>query len=483
MQKNSPFNFTYSYLSLPDKFYSLVQPALFAKPEIFLLNKQLCNILNISTESQVDLMNTFLGQKSDKKSTSYAQAYAGHQFGHFTKLGDGRAIIIGEHLTENKQSFDVQLKGSGKTIYSRGGDGKATLKAMLREYLVSETMHFLNIPTSRSLAVIKTGEPVYRETRQQGAVLVRVMKSHIRVGTFEYAAHFGSIDDLKAITNYTIKRLYPEIDGDENPVISLLNKVMSNQIDLVVNWMRLGFIHGVMNTDNTSISGETFDYGPCAFINTYHPDTVYSSIDHNGRYAFGNQAKIIKWNIARFAESLLPIIDENKDKSLELAQFAINQFDEIWKKKYYGTMLKKIGIETINPMYFGLVEELLEVMNSLKMDYTNTFRDLSQENVSENSPINNSDFKPWYNKWKELINKLGGVKKAQKLMGKHNPVVIPRNHLVEQALDDAVNDNITLYNRLLQILSNPYQYQEGIEDFMKPSDSSFERAYQTFCGT
>ena len=295
-------------------------------------------------------------------------------------MGDGRAIILGEHITDDKQRFDVQLKGSGRTPYSRSGDGKATLKAMLREYLISEAMHYLNIPSSRSLTVIKTGEQIHRQTIQEGAVLARVMKSHIRVGTFEYASYYCSKDNLKKLTSYTINRLYPEINQHKNPPLSLLDKVMTNQIDLVVNWMRVGFIHGVMNTDNTSISGETFDYGPCAFINTYNPETTYSSIDHNNRYSFGNQPKIIKWNISRFAETLLPIIHQDKEKSLQLAQYVIDNFDDLWNKKYYEMMLSKIGIKHSDKMLYPLIDELLHFMQRFNKDYNNTFWLLSQDN-------------------------------------------------------------------------------------------------------
>jgi serine/tyrosine/threonine adenylyltransferase len=482
-QIQKTFNFDYSYLSLPDKFYNLVKPSLFPSPEIFILNNKLFDKLNVSNESKEFLIALLLNQKSLKNIRSFAQAYAGHQFGYFTNLGDGRAIIIGEHINENNERIDIQLKGSGITIYSRRGDGKATLKAMLREYLISEAINALNIPSSRSLAIIKTGEPVHRETTQEGAVLVRAMKSHIRVGTFEYATHFGSTEDLKALTTYTIKRLYPEIEQDENPVISLLNKVMFHQIELVVNWMRVGFIHGVMNTDNTSISAETFDYGPCAFINTYNADTVFSSIDNNGRYAFGNQPQIIKWNIARFAEALLPIIHPDKDKALQLAQFAINSFDEIWNRKYYSTMLNKIGVENNDPKLYRMIDELLNLMKILKMDYTNTFLALSQVISSENSPINKSDFKPWLNEWKNIIDNSCGMQQAKQLMNKHNPVFIPRNHLVEQALNDAVNGNLNLYLKLLGIVSQPYQYKNYLNEFMEPSEYNFERNYQTFCGT
>ena len=483
MQKNKFFNFESSYLSLPDKFHSLVKPGLFIKPKIFLLNKELCHQLNLSIESKEDLLTIFLGEGYQKNSRSFAQAYAGHQFGHFTKLGDGRAIIIGEHLNENKQRFDIQLKGSGRTPYSRNGDGKATLKAMLREYLISEAIHYLNIPSSRSLAIIKTGEPVFRETVEEGAILARVMKSHIRVGTFEYASYFGSVDDLKALTSYTINRLYPEIKGNENPVIDFLNKVMINQIELVLNWMRVGFIHGVMNTDNTSIAGETFDYGPCAFINTYHPETVYSSIDHNGRYAFGNQPKIIKWNISRFAEALLSIIHHDKEKSLQLAQATIDQFDEIWKMKYYGMMLNKIGIDNNDESIYTLVDELLDCMKKLHMDYTNTFWSLSHDNIPEDGQINSSDFKPWLKKWQDYIDMSSNMKQAKHMMKKYNPAIIPRNHLVEQALEDVVNGNPNSFQRLLKIISMPYQYQQGLDEFMKPPGSKFERNYQTYCGT
>ncbi|MFZ4739615.1 MAG: protein adenylyltransferase SelO [Bacteroidales bacterium] len=477
------FKLEYSYLSLPSKFYHLETPASISKPEMLLLNDTLVEELNIPLKNQEDIISFLLDNQSDSNLSSFAQAYAGHQFGYFSNLGDGRAIVMGEYVTPLNKRFDIQLKGSGRTLYSRGGDGKATLKAMLREYLMSEAMHFLKIPTSRSLAVAKTGEWVQREIKHEGAVLARLMKSHIRIGTFEYARHYGTTEDLQALTNYTINRLYPEIQLEENPVIGLLKKVMTVQIDLVVNWMRVGFIHGVMNTDNVSISGETFDYGPCAFMNTYHPETVFSSIDSNGRYAFGNQPEIIKWNIARFAEALLPIIHYDIDKSLQLAQSAINEFDEIWEQKYYKTMLNKIGIESNNPKLYSLVDELLNLMKRLKMDYCNTFWELSQEMSSEDSPINRSDFKPWLEKWKNAIDNSCEMQQAKQLMNTQNPVFIPRNQIVEQALDKAVNGNLSLFQKLLGMLSNPYKYKNNLYKFMKPPDIDFERNYQTFCGT
>ena len=481
MRTNKMFNFDYSYLSLPDQFYSVTQTNIFPKPEAILINKQLCNTINLLINNKEDLANLLLVKS--KLNQSFSQAYAGHQFGHFTKLGDGRAIIIGEHITKDEHRLDVQLKGSGKTPYSRSGDGKATLKAMLREYLMSEAMHYLNIPSSRSLTVIKTGEKIHRRTIQEGGILARIMKSHIRVGTFEYASYYSSKDNINALTSYTIKRLYPEINEDKNPPLSLLNRVMKNQIDLVVNWMRVGFIHGVMNTDNTSISGEAFDYGPCAFLNTYNPETTYSSIDHNKRYSFGNQPKIIKWNISRFAETLLPIIDQDEEKSLKLAQSVIDKFDDLWNTKYYGMMLNKIGIKHNDKMLYPLVDELLHFMQKFHKDYNNTFCSLSQDDFSKNRLMNNSAFILWHKKWLDNLNKFTSIKEAQYLMKKNNPIIIPRNHLVEEALEEAGNGNINSFEKLLHIISNPYQKGNDVGKFMEPPGASFEQNYQTYCGT
>ncbi len=479
MPQNNQPGFSYSYLSLPNTFYSLEKPANFPTPEIVLWNRTLAEEKQFSNEKRALLTDLLMGVQSYENLSSFAQAYAGHQFGHFTKLGDGRAIMLGEYQN-NGQIFDIQLKGSGRTLYSRNGDGKATLKAMLREYLMSEAMHGLNIASSRSLAVIKTGEPVYRESAQEGAALVRMMKSHIRVGTFEYAAHItGSIDDLKAITNYSIKRLYPEVEQEENPVAGLLKKVMQEQIDLVANWMRVGFIHGVMNTDNVALSAETFDYGPCAFMNAYHPGTVYSSIDRDGRYAFGNQAPIIKWNMARFAETLLPILHPEQETSLRLAQAMFNEFDKQWNTAYYGVMLKKIGFDINRPELYALVDELLNIMQIKGLDYTNTFRALSEEE----RPLDDEPLKPWKEKWHKAVAEAKGMEHARKIMKAHNPVYIPRNHLVEQALDDAVNGDMDLFERLSNVLSTPYTDQEVQENFTKPPQTDFDSSYQTYCGT
>ena len=475
------FNFDYSYLSLPNQFYSITETNVFPKSETILINKKICDKFNLSINSKKYLTTLLLDKRKFK--TSFSQAYAGHQFGHFTKLGDGRAIIIGEHITNDDQRFDIQLKGGGRTKYSRSGDGKATLKAMLREYLISEAMHYLNIPSSRSLAVIKTGEEIRRQTIQKGGILARVMKSHIRVGTFEYASYYCSKDNLKTLTSYTINRLYPEINKYKNPPLYLLKKVMRKQIDLVVHWMRVGFLHGVMNTDNTAISGEAFDYGPCAFINRYNPKTSYSSIDYNKRYAFGNQPGIIKWNISRFAESLIPIIHQNKDKSIQLAQSVIDDFDDLWNNKYYGMMLNKIGIKHNDKTLYPLVDELLYFMQRFNKDYNNTFLSLSQDNLLTNTLMNEPSFKIWCKKWQETIKKFSSMKDAKYLMQKNNPFIIPRNHLVEKALEEASDGDMNLFKKLLHIISTPYQYRDGLGKFTEPPGSIFEQNFQTYCGT
>ena len=475
------FNFDYSYLSLPKKFYSLTKPEVNSGFKIFLLNNQISDEFKLKIKNSEELINLLFSNKNYRK--SYAQAYAGYQFGHFTKLGDGRAIMIGEHVTKQNKRFDIQLKGGGITQYSRNGDGKASLGSMLREYLISEAMHYLNIPSSRSLALIKTGETIYRRSKEEGSILVRVMKSHIRVGTFEYASYFGSSEDLKKITSYSINRLYPEIKNNDNPSLALLDLVMHKQIDLVVDWMRVGFIHGVMNTDNTSISGESFDYGPCSFMNNYDPNTVYSSIDHNGRYAFGNQPKIIKWNILRFAEALLPVIHQNEKKSIQLAQSVIDKFDKYWEKTYYSMMLKKIGFKNHDIALYPLIDQLLNLMKKLKMDYTNTFYFLSQDNFKTNQISINNEFIEWQKKWNKSIKKTSSLNEAKQLMKKYNPVFIARNHQVDEAIKKAVVGDMSSFNKLLEILKKPYKNIDGLEEYMQPPSPNFEECFQTYCGT
>jgi uncharacterized protein YdiU (UPF0061 family) len=345
------FNFNNSYQSLGESFFEWVKPTPVQSPGLLLFNQLLANELglpvDLSESTASELEQIFSGNQLAEGSEPMAQAYAGHQFGYFTMLGDGRAILLGEHITPSLQRFDIQLKGSGPTPYSRRGDGRATLKAMLREYLISESMHGLGIPTSRSLAIVKSGEKVYREEIQDGAILTRIMQSHIRVGSFEYVNHYLTKEDLKAYTNYTLARHYP-LAAVENPALSLLKEVLIQQVHLIVHWMRVGFIHGVMNTDNMSIAGETFDYGPCAFMNGYDPAKVFSSIDTNGRYAFANQPGIAHWNLSCLANALLPIIHDNQEEAVELAKEVLNLFPDLYTQAYTAMMGAKIGFSKIN---------------------------------------------------------------------------------------------------------------------------------------
>ena len=330
------WNFNNTYLSLPKIMLSEQKPDIVEKPEVIIINHTLSKELGLNLLDLDDeyLASVFSGNALPDGSKTISMAYAGHQFGHFTILGDGRAITIGEHVTQNNQGFEIQFKGSGKTKFSRDGDGKAALGPMLREYIISEAMHYLNIPTTRSLAVIKTGEKVIRETELKGAILTRVATSHLRVGTFQYFAYKKDDSNLKTLINFTINKHYPSLKDKENLYLNLIDKLMEKQIDLIVNWMRVGFIHGVMNTDNMALSGETIDYGPCAFMDQYDPKSVFSSIDHFGRYAYYNQPTIAKWNLARFAECLIPLLDSNKDKAIKLATDKINEFDSKYEKKF-----------------------------------------------------------------------------------------------------------------------------------------------------
>ena len=369
------WNFDNSYSRLPDSFKETIDPVKVKKPELVLFNKDLAeNIdLDFSNIKNEELSALFSGNLLPKNSNSIAQAYAGHQFGHFTMLGDGRAVLIGEHLSKNKKRYDIQFKGSGKTAFSRNGDGRAALGPMLREYIISESMHHLNIPTTRSLAVVKTGESVMRDAELIGAILTRVASSHIRVGTFQYIAARKNEDELKMLLEHVIKRHYPNIDKAKNKSIEILKIVLEKQVDLVVHWMRVGFIHGVMNTDNMSISGETIDYGPCAFMDVYDPKTVFSSIDRTGRYAYCNQPVITKWNLARFAECLIPLIDKDQNNAIKIATEIINSFEKKYEEKWLNMMRDKLGLFGDEKNDQSLILDLLTWMHEVKADYTNTF--------------------------------------------------------------------------------------------------------------
>ena len=477
------WHFDNSYSKLSKIFKEEIKPTPVHDPKLVILNEELAKNLNLdlSKIDKNDLAKIFSGNSLPKGSNAIAQAYAGHQFGHFTMLGDGRAILLGEHLVNNDKRFDIQFKGSGRTSFSRSGDGRAALGPMLREYIISEAIHSLNIPTTRSLAVVSTGEKVVRENLLKGAILTRVASSHIRVGTFQYLAAKQNINDLNILVDYSIDRHYAEIKASKNKAIDLLNLVMEKQCQLIVNWMRVGFIHGVMNTDNMAISGETIDYGPCAFMDQYDPKTVFSSIDRYGRYSYFNQPRIAKWNLARFAECLIPLINKDEEKSLKIATEIIDNFQNIYEEKWLNMMRDKLGLFGNDKNDKVLIDDLLNWMEKNKADYTNTFCYLMNIKTNNTEIYNHKDYIDWSNRWqKRILVNNNSKDKSLNLMKKSNPVVIPRNHKVEEALKAANENNIELMNKLLSILKKPYENQNNIEDFQSPSDN---KEYQTFCGT
>ena len=483
MKNNINWNFDNTYSRLPDPFREKINPVKVKNPELVMLNKSLAEDLNLdfSDLNQAKLSALFSGNELPNDSKSIAQAYAGHQFGHFTMLGDGRAVLIGEHISKSNHRYDIQFKGSGKTAFSRNGDGRAALGPMLREYIISESMHFLNIPTTRSLAVAKTGEKVIRETQLEGAILTRVASSHIRVGTFQYIAARNKKGELETLFEYVIKRHYPEIQRSKKQALDLLNVVLDKQIELVVNWMRVGFIHGVMNTDNMSIAGETIDYGPCAFMDIYDPKTVFSSIDKLGRYAYCNQPIITKWNLSRFAECLIPLIDGDQDKAIKLATEVIDTFEKKYEEKWLGMMRNKIGLADEDEKDKFLILDLLTWMHQNKVDYTNTFCHLMNFQTQNDIVYENNEFSDWKKRWQERLSQNSSSEKYINLMRSVNPLVIPRNHIVEDALKKANQGNFEPINNFLKILSSPYTDQKHITEYQIPSQS--DENYQTFCGT
>ncbi|MCF0149630.1 MAG: YdiU family protein [Clostridium sp.] len=485
-QSKTGFNLENTYLTLPNIFFSEQNPKGSKNPKLIKFNTSLAEELGLNEEvlnSDFGL-NIFAGNETFPEIVPIAQAYAGHQFGHFTMLGDGRALLLGEHVTKDGKRYDVQLKGSGRTIYSRGGDGKAALGPMLREYIISEAMNSLGIPTTRSLAVVTTGESIAREKIEPGAVLTRIASSHIRVGTFQYAARYTNYESLKALADYTIERHYPEGLNKKNPYLYLLEEVIKKQGSLVSKWLQVGFIHGVMNTDNVSISGETIDYGPCAFMDTYDPATVFSSIDHQGRYAYGNQPNIMAWNLARFAETLIPLLSDNQEEAIDIAQNAISKFNDIYKEDYISGMRLKLGLFNEENEDEQLIYDLLTLMHKNAADYTNTFRDLTLEKKDSIPMFTTSEFSNWYNKWSERLSRQNNTKdEVIKLMKSVNPSIIPRNHRVEEAIKAAVkNYDYSIMMNLLKVLSNPFEYSENQEEYAtlpKPTNIP----YRTFCGT
>ena len=479
------WNFDNSYATLPKVFFTETNPVPVQSPKLVVFNERLAASLGLDgvVLNTKEAAAVFAGNEIPYGASPLAQAYAGHQFGHFTRLGDGRAVLLGEHLTPQGERVDIQLKGPGRTPYSRGGDGRAALGPMLREYIISEAMHALGIPTSRSLAVTATGEPVYRETVLPGAILTRVASSHIRVGTFQYAAKWGSKEELQALANYTIERHYPEVAKDDNPYLGLLREVIKRQAKLVSQWQLVGFIHGVMNTDNMTISGESIDYGPCAFMDTYNPETVFSSIDTQGRYAYGNQPYIAGWNLARFAESLLQLIDDQPEKAVDLAQKEMEGYMNQFQLHWQAGMRAKLGLFDQEEEDETLIKELLDLMEKYKADYTNTFRSLTIGKIEDSVLNKEPEFKEWQNKWQERLQRQQQTPdETKQLMRASNPSIIPRNHRVEEALEAAVEDgDLSVLEELLEVLSNPYAYHETHEEYtVVPSCNT---PYQTYCGT
>ncbi|MDA8809744.1 YdiU family protein, partial [Candidatus Pelagibacter bacterium] len=437
------WHFDNTYSKLSNTFKEDVKPTPVHDPELVILNEQLATDLNLdfSKTKDKDLSFLFAGNSLPDGSNTIAQAYAGHQFGHFTMLGDGRAVLLGEHVSNKNIRFDIQFKGSGRTSFSRGGDGRAALGPMLREHIISEAINALNIPTTRSLAVVKTGEKVVRENLLEGAILTRVASSHIRVGTFQYIAARQNIEDLKTLVDYTIERHYPQIKSSKTKALDLLNLVMEKQCQLVVDWMRVGFIHGVMNTDNMTISGETIDYGPCAFMDQYHPKTVFSSIDKLGRYAYSNQPPITKWNLTRFAECLIPLIDKNEDTAIKIATDVIDNFQNIYEKKWLNMMRDKLGLFGEDNYDLKLINNLLNWMETNQADYTNTFCYLMDINLNNDEKYRDQNFTSWFKDWeKRILIKNESKENSINLMKKNNPIVVPRNHKVEEALEAANNN-------------------------------------------
>ncbi|MDQ0201472.1 protein adenylyltransferase SelO [Neobacillus ginsengisoli] len=484
--KETGWNLDNSYSRLPKSFFSSQNPTPVRSPKLIILNDPLATSLglNVETLQSENGLAVFAGNRIPEGASPLAQAYAGHQFGHFTMLGDGRAILLGEQITPLGERFDIQLKGPGRTPYSRGGDGRAALGPMLREYIISEAMHALGIPTTRSLAVVTTGEVVIRETDLPGAILTRTAASHIRVGTFQYVAKWGTVEELRILADYTIKRHFPDVEADENRYLSLLKEVIKRQAALIAKWELVGFIHGVMNTDNMTISGETIDYGPCAFMDNYDPDTVFSSIDRQGRYAYGNQPYIAGWNLARFAETLLPLLHDNQEQAVKLAQDAISDFMELYLNNWHAGMRAKLGIFNVEKQDESLFDDLLSMMQESRGDYTNTFRALTFDTPEETVLFGTPKFAQWYELWKARLGRQQESKaSSQQLMRNSNPALIPRNHRVEAALEAAVKQrDYSVMEQLLNVLSSPYAHNpEQAEYSTLPAPST--NPYRTFCGT
>jgi uncharacterized protein YdiU (UPF0061 family) len=491
---SASFPFDNTYANLPARFYARLDPTPVAKPRLVRLNAALAERLGLDAGALAapDAAATFAGNTVPDGAAPLAAAYAGHQFGHFVpQLGDGRANLLGEVVAPDGARFDIQLKGSGRTPFSRGGDGRAALGPVLREYLVSEAMAALGIPTTRALAAVTTGEGVPRETMLPGAVLTRIASSHIRVGTFQYFAARGDAEAIRLLADHVIARHYPDAASAENPYRALLAAVVARQASLVARWLLIGFIHGVMNTDNCSVAGETIDYGPCAFMDHYDPATVFSSIDQHGRYAYGNQPRIAVWNLARLAETLLPLLDENEEKAVAIAQEVLTEFSPAFEAVYFGGLRRKIGLASDQDGDVALVNDFLKAMADNAADFTLTFRLLCDAAAD---PAADADvralftdpaaYDSWASRWRwrlgEETAEPAAIRAAMRAV---NPAYIPRNHLVEEALNAAIeHDDFAPFEQLLEVLARPFKERAGFERYALPPEPE-QRVLQTFCGT
>jgi uncharacterized protein YdiU (UPF0061 family) len=494
-------NLEHSYAEQLPGFFAAVEPAPAANPSLLHFNRELATELGLNFEQLPSdvLPQLFSGNALPSDAQPIAQAYAGHQFGNFVpQLGDGRALLLGEVLDQHGKRRDLALKGSGVTPFSRGGDGKAAVGPVLREYLIGEAMHALGIPTTRALAAVATGEPVTRDCQLPGAVLTRVASSHIRVGTFQYFAARGQVDSVRKLADYVIQRHYPEVSEDRHCYLSLLRRVVQRQAGLIARWMLVGFIHGVMNTDNMAVSGETIDYGPCAFMEAYDPDTVFSSIDHAGRYAYGNQPTIAVWNLARFAETLLPILgDDDSDQAVTDATTILDTFMPTFQNHWYNGARTKLGlVPPVRPGDPGktndtereLIDDWFRILGTNDVDYTLGWRYLADAADGNANNLRSLISQPaeldtFLERWHELLNGTPNTKVATEIRAT-NPIYIPRNHLVEEALAAASDDgNLMPFENLLQAVRKPFTEDPKFARFALPASTDFTANYRTFCGT
>lgn len=481
-----PFQNTYA--RLPERFYERISPTPVRNPSLLYWNQPLAEKLGIevSSANSQELALVFSGNRVPEGAEPLAQAYAGHQFAHFVpQLGDGRAILLGELRARNQQLYDLQLKGSGPTRFSRRGDGRAALGPMMRECIVSEALHALGLPTTRSLALVASGEPVMREALLPGAVLTRVAASHVRVGTFEYFHARNDTEGLQILADYVIDRHYPHARGSTHAYLELLDEVIASQARLIAQWLQVGFIHGVMNTDNMALSGESIDFGPCAFMDAFDPNAVFSSIDHEGRYAYQQQPRIAQWNLTRLAECLLPLLDSSLERAKELALESLKKFEEHFRKAYIEGFARKLGLSQASPDDAPLIETWLGLLARHHEDFTIGFRALSDTSGLSLALREDEDFKKWHSKWQQRVQEEGiSSEELVCRLKKANPAIIPRNHQIERAIAAAyAHADLSIFEDLLRVVQRPF-------DDPKPEDLVYtlapkpeERVTETFCGT